>query len=150
MDRALSRLTTLGLHLEPAKPETHLNGIACQQTSGMSTGAGSKRARGTPGDALDDTAVYIVGVARTPLGSFQGGLSSLSATDLGGIAIRAALERAGVSPNDVDEVYMGNVCRCACVYLLSESRDAFACQCMQGLDVWECVGTRVRWQHGAR
>ncbi|KFM28548.1 putative acetyl-CoA acetyltransferase, cytosolic 2 [Auxenochlorella protothecoides] len=110
MDRALSRLTTLGLHLEPAKPETHLNGIACQQTSGMSTGAGSKRARGTPGDALDDTAVYIVGVARTPLGSFQGGLSSLSATDLGGIAIRAALERAGVSPNDVDEVYMGNVC----------------------------------------
>lgn len=112
MDRALTRLTTLGLHLDPVKSEIPVNGIVSQQTSGMSTGAGSKRARGTSSEPLADTAVYIVGVARTPLGSFQGGLSSLSATDLGGIAIRAALERAGVSPSDVDEVYMGNVCRC--------------------------------------
>ena len=51
----------------------------------------------------------IVSAVRTPIGKFLGGLSSLSAPDLGGIAIREALRRSGVSPDDVDEVIMGNV-----------------------------------------
>lgn len=54
-------------------------------------------------------AVYIVGAARTPIGSFQGALSTVSAPDLGGIAIRAAVERSNISPSRVDEVIMGNV-----------------------------------------
>jgi len=53
--------------------------------------------------------VVIVGAARTPIGSFQGALSSVSAAQLGAVAIRAALERAGVSPSAVDEVLMGCV-----------------------------------------
>ena len=52
--------------------------------------------------------VVIVGAARTPMGSFQGDFSSLAAHDLGGAAIRAALERAGVAGSAVDEVLMGN------------------------------------------
>ncbi len=53
--------------------------------------------------------VFIVGAARTPIGKFLGGLSSLKASDLGAAAIRAALERAGVAGNEVDEVIMGHV-----------------------------------------
>lgn len=53
--------------------------------------------------------VYIVSAVRTPMGSFGGALSGVSATELGSVAIRAALERAGVSANQVDEVFMGNV-----------------------------------------
>ncbi|RPH68980.1 MAG: acetyl-CoA C-acetyltransferase [Myxococcaceae bacterium] len=53
--------------------------------------------------------VVIVGAARTPVGSFQGTLSSLTAPQLGAIAIKAALERAGVDPGKVEEVWMGNV-----------------------------------------
>ena len=52
---------------------------------------------------------YIVAGARTPIGKLSGGLASLSATDLGGKAIAAALERAGVTPDQVDYVYMGHV-----------------------------------------
>ena len=51
----------------------------------------------------------IVGAARTPIGKFLGSLASLSAPDLGAIAIRAALERSGVPAADVEEVIMGNV-----------------------------------------
>ena len=51
----------------------------------------------------------IVSAARTPIGKFLGSLSQLSAPELGAVAIRAAVERAKVSPNDVDEVIMGNV-----------------------------------------
>jgi acetyl-CoA C-acetyltransferase len=51
----------------------------------------------------------ILGSARTPIGKLGGGLSSLKATELGGIAIRAALERAGVAPEQVDHVVMGTV-----------------------------------------
>jgi acetyl-CoA C-acetyltransferase len=54
--------------------------------------------------------VYIVSIARTPMGSFGGGLSGLSATHLGSVAIKAALERAGISPELVQELLMGNVC----------------------------------------
>jgi acetyl-CoA C-acetyltransferase len=51
----------------------------------------------------------IVGAARTPIGKFLGGLSTLQAPELGAIAIRAALSRAGVDPAHVEEVIMGNV-----------------------------------------
>jgi len=51
----------------------------------------------------------ILGGGRTPIGRFLGGLSPLTAPELGGIAIRAALERSGVYPESVDEVIMGNV-----------------------------------------
>lgn len=53
--------------------------------------------------------VVIVGAARTPIGSFQGSLARLTAPQLGAAAIKAALERAGVSPASVDEVVMGCV-----------------------------------------
>ena len=53
--------------------------------------------------------VVIASAARTPMGGFQGALKSLSARDLGAAAIRAAVERAGIAPHDVDEVIMGNV-----------------------------------------
>jgi len=57
--------------------------------------------------------VVIVSAARTPVGSFMGGLSSLPASKLGEIAIRAALERAGVKPEEVDEVILGHVLQAA-------------------------------------
>jgi acetyl-CoA C-acetyltransferase len=53
--------------------------------------------------------VYIVSAVRTPIGSFGGSLSTVPATKLGAIAIKAALERAGVNPAEVNEVFMGNV-----------------------------------------
>jgi acetyl-CoA C-acetyltransferase len=53
--------------------------------------------------------VVIVGAARTPIGSFQGSLASLTAPLLGAVAIKAALERAGVKPEEVSEVIMGCV-----------------------------------------
>ena len=53
--------------------------------------------------------VYIVSAVRTPIGSFGGALSSLSATALGGIAIKGALEKAGLSKDSIDEVIMGSV-----------------------------------------
>ncbi len=53
--------------------------------------------------------IVIVGAARTPIGSFLGPLSSLPAHDLGTIAIKAALERAGVGADEVDEVILGQV-----------------------------------------
>ncbi|KPF77700.1 acetyl-CoA acetyltransferase [Brevundimonas sp. AAP58] len=59
------------------------------------------------------TDVVIVSAARTPVGSFLGALSSLPASALGSIAIKAALERAGVDPADVDEVILGHVLQAA-------------------------------------
>ncbi|KAF1912335.1 acetyl-CoA acetyltransferase IB [Ampelomyces quisqualis] len=53
--------------------------------------------------------VYIVSAARTPTGMFLGSLSSLSAIQLGSHAIKAAVERAGLKPEDVEEVFVGNV-----------------------------------------
>jgi acetyl-CoA C-acetyltransferase len=53
--------------------------------------------------------IVIVGAARTPMGSFQGDFAPLSASDLGAVAIKAAVERAGIAPEDVQEVIMGNV-----------------------------------------
>ena len=53
--------------------------------------------------------VVIVSAVRTPIGSFGGALSSLSATQLGAAAIKGAVEIAGIKPEEVNEVYMGNV-----------------------------------------
>ncbi|MET3127501.1 acetyl-CoA C-acetyltransferase [Arcicella rosea] len=53
--------------------------------------------------------VYIISAVRTPIGSFGGALSSLSATQLGSIAIKAAVEKANIKPESVEEVLMGNV-----------------------------------------
>ena len=53
--------------------------------------------------------VYIVSAVRTPLGSFGGSLSTVSATKLGAIAIKGAIEKAGINPADVEEVLMGSV-----------------------------------------
>ena len=52
--------------------------------------------------------VVIVSAARTPMGSFQGDFSTLSAHDLGGAAIKAAVERAGIPADAVGEVLFGN------------------------------------------
>ena len=53
--------------------------------------------------------VYIVSAVRTPIGSFMGGLSTISATELGSVAIKGALDKAGLDYTSVDEVFMGNV-----------------------------------------
>ena len=53
--------------------------------------------------------VVIVGAARTPIGAFQGALSSLKAPELGAVAIKAALERAGVKAELVEQIFMGHV-----------------------------------------
>jgi acetyl-CoA C-acetyltransferase len=53
--------------------------------------------------------VYILSAVRTPIGNFGGSLSSLSATQLGALAIRAAVERSGVNSASIQEVFMGNV-----------------------------------------
>lgn len=53
--------------------------------------------------------VYVVSAVRTPMGSFMGAFSNIPATQLGSIAIRAAVERASIEVSAVDEVFMGNV-----------------------------------------
>ena len=53
--------------------------------------------------------VYIISAVRTPIGSFMGGLSTLSATKLGAAAIKGALEKSSIDGNLIDEVFMGNV-----------------------------------------
>jgi acetyl-CoA C-acetyltransferase len=53
--------------------------------------------------------IVILSYARTPMGSFQGALSGVSATELGATAVKAAVERAGISGDQVDKVFMGNV-----------------------------------------
>jgi acetyl-CoA C-acetyltransferase len=58
---------------------------------------------------MNNRTVYIVSAVRTPTGSFGGSLKDFSATQLGAIAIKAAVERAGIRPGDVQEVLMGSV-----------------------------------------
>lgn len=53
--------------------------------------------------------VYIISAVRTPIGSFGGSLSSLTAVELGAIAFKGAIEKAGVDPKQVQEVFVGNV-----------------------------------------
>jgi acetyl-CoA C-acetyltransferase len=52
--------------------------------------------------------IVIVGLARTPMGAFQGDFATLSASDLGAVAIRAAIARAGIPAEKVEEVWLGN------------------------------------------
>lgn len=63
---------------------------------------------------MSEISVVIVSAKRTAIGSFLGSLSSLSAVDLGKVAVTAALKDAGVSPADVDEVILGQVLTGAC------------------------------------
>lgn len=58
---------------------------------------------------MSEDAVVIVNGARTPMGGFQGALSAVTATELGAISIREAVARAGIAPEDVQEVIMGCV-----------------------------------------
>ena len=58
---------------------------------------------------MADRAAYLVSACRTAIGEFLGGLSTMTAPQLGAIAIREAVQRAGVDPEQVDEVLMGNV-----------------------------------------
>src|SRR3954465_2160961 len=58
---------------------------------------------------MNSKTVYIVSAVRTPIGSFGGVLKSFSATQLGAIAIKAAIERAGLQPAQIEEVLMGCV-----------------------------------------
>lgn len=58
---------------------------------------------------MSHQSVYVVSAVRTPVGMFQGSLSSLTATQLGSHAIKAAVERAGLKPDQIEEVIFGNV-----------------------------------------
>ncbi len=58
------------------------------------------------------TDTVIASACRTPLGTFQGGLSSISATELGSVVIQEAIKRAGLQPEDIDEIVMGMVLPC--------------------------------------
>ena len=58
---------------------------------------------------LNDRTPVIVSAARTPIGSFGGTLSKIPAPELGAVAIRAAVARAGIDPASVHEVFMGCV-----------------------------------------
>jgi acetyl-CoA C-acetyltransferase len=58
---------------------------------------------------MANSETVILSAARTPMGGFQGDLAGMTATELGAAAIKAAVERAGIKPGDVDETLMGNV-----------------------------------------
>jgi acetyl-CoA C-acetyltransferase len=58
---------------------------------------------------MSEKEIVIAGAARTPIGSFQGAFSSLSASDLGAVALREAVRRAGATPEQVERVILGNV-----------------------------------------
>ena len=64
--------------------------------------------------STDATTIVIASAARTPVGSFNGALASVPAHDLGKVAITAALSRAGVKPEDVSEVIMGQILDAGC------------------------------------
>jgi acetyl-CoA C-acetyltransferase len=58
---------------------------------------------------MEESQVVILSAARTPMGGFQGELAGMTAPELGAVAIKAAVERAGIQPGDVNETLMGNV-----------------------------------------
>lgn len=99
------------------------------------------------------TEVVIVGGARTPQGRLMGQLSSLTAVELGTVAVRAALERSGVDPADVDGVILGQVLQAGC-----GQNPAKQVAVAAGLDmgVWAetinkvCLSGLVAVTHGAR
>ena len=63
---------------------------------------------------MSDDPIVIVGGARTPMGSLQGAFQKVSSPELGAIAIKGALARAGLSPDSVEEVIMGCVLSAGC------------------------------------
>src|SRR5215210_6063286 len=69
----------------------------------------TSRLRSSPMATTASDPIVILSYARTPMGSFQGALSGVSATELGATAVKAAVERAGISGEQVDKVFMGNV-----------------------------------------
>ncbi|KAF8933430.1 Thiolase, N-terminal domain-containing protein [Dissophora ornata] len=58
---------------------------------------------------MTNNTVYIAAVARTPIGSFNGSLASFSATELGSLAVKGALKKVDIKPEQVEEIYFGNV-----------------------------------------
>ena len=58
---------------------------------------------------MSDRDVVIASAVRTPIGTFQGAFASLSASDLGAIAVKEAVKRAGASPDQIERVILGNV-----------------------------------------
>jgi len=87
--------------------------------------------------------IVIVGGARTPMGSFQGALKDAKATELGAVAVKGALVRAGVKPEDVEEVIMG------CV-LPAGLGQAPARQAAHGADIpWDAGATTVNKMCGS-
>lgn len=58
---------------------------------------------------MENKVVYIVSAVRTPIGSFGGKLKDIAATQLGAIAIKGAVDKAGIKPEMIQEVYMGCV-----------------------------------------
>ena len=58
---------------------------------------------------MTDNGIYILGAARTPIGKMMGSMATIPATQLGAVAIKAAIERAAVDPQGIDEVIMGQV-----------------------------------------
>jgi acetyl-CoA C-acetyltransferase len=81
--------------------------------------------------------VVIVSAARTPMGSFQSDFASLAAHDLGGVAIQAAVERAGVKPELVTEVLFGNC--------LMAGQGQAPARCLRMTCCWR-AHTRCWWQ----
>lgn len=59
--------------------------------------------------SLSQNPVYILSASRTPIGSINGSLSTLTAPQLGTVVVKHALEKAGVKPERVEEIYLGNV-----------------------------------------
>lgn len=58
---------------------------------------------------MNQDPIVITGYARTPIGGFQGELTGSTAPELGSAAVRAAVERAGIAPGDIDQIIMGCV-----------------------------------------
>lgn len=58
---------------------------------------------------MTENSIVIVGMSRTPMGGFQGDFASVTAPELGSVAIKGALERSNLAPEDIDQVYMGCV-----------------------------------------
>src|SRR5438477_500745 len=98
--------------------------------------------------------IVIVGAARTPLGAMQGDFAALSASDLGAVAIKAAVERAGVRPADVQEAIMGNVLPAG----QGQAQDQFALTSLSraldanndGTFAWEIAPVTVSGKEGER
>ena len=91
-----------------AEPLENINrsSPACARATSRAASSSTSRNKG---HVMNTDPIVIVGLARTPVGAFQGELKGFAAPELGAAAIRAAVERAKISPDEVDEVIMGCV-----------------------------------------